>query len=138
MLDYVCGKRLPAALPGRLEALERHEGLESVRAQLLAVSAATIDRILAPPKKKGAAAEGRCGGPSRGRRCDSRWRCTFVEVDLGAHEGGNAQGDYAPTKLINNHLRRYWERERIGDYARDEGEAEVELLGVLYEGWGWK
>ena len=55
LLDYLCGKRLVAALPGTLEALERHgewKPSEELRGKLVSISAATIDRLLAPEKKK--------------------------------------------------------------------------------------
>ena len=47
--DRVCGKRLVAMIPILVPALEQHGRLqlgESEQAQLLAVSAATIDRML--------------------------------------------------------------------------------------------
>ncbi len=47
--DRICGKRLKAALPSFVEAMERHGHLqldEEVRRRLLAASAATIDRLL--------------------------------------------------------------------------------------------
>jgi hypothetical protein len=48
--DRICGKRLKAVLPGLVVALERHGHLNLdavVRQRVLAVSAATIDRLLA-------------------------------------------------------------------------------------------
>ena len=54
-LDYLCGKRMARALPGALEALERHGELHlppEVRARLLRISAATIDCLLAPPRSR--------------------------------------------------------------------------------------
>ena len=51
--DRVCGKRLKALLPILVPALERHGHLAldaRVREQLMAVSAATIDRRLAPAR----------------------------------------------------------------------------------------
>lgn len=47
--DRVCGKRLKALLPILLPALERNGHLkldEAIRAKILAMSAATIDRLL--------------------------------------------------------------------------------------------
>ena len=47
--DRICGKRLKAALPLLLDAMEKHGHMkidETVRSQLLAMSAATIDRHL--------------------------------------------------------------------------------------------
>ena len=49
--DRICGKRLKAVLPNLVEAMERHGHLEldaEVKRLLLAASAATIDRLLAP------------------------------------------------------------------------------------------
>jgi hypothetical protein len=56
--DRVCGKRLKALLPVLMEAMERHGRLELdpvVRAGVLAMSAATIDRALAPCRETGGA-----------------------------------------------------------------------------------
>ena len=109
MLDYVCGKRLAAALPGVLEALERHGELqmtEEVRAALMRVSAATIDRLLREEKRKlqlKGRARTRPGTLLKHQipvRTFSDWeegRPGFVEMDLVAHEGGRAQGDYVQT-----------------------------------------
>ena len=109
LLDYLCGKRLVAALPETIEALERHGELkltEELRRQLLSVSAATIDRLLASEKKK-LRLKGRSltkpGSLLRQQipiRTFSDWdeaRPGFVEMDLVAHEGGNASGDFAYT-----------------------------------------
>jgi hypothetical protein len=52
--DRVCGKRPKAALPVLVPAMERHGHLaldEAVRSRLLAVSAATIDRLLRPVRR---------------------------------------------------------------------------------------
>src|SRR5713101_6208298 len=57
--DRICGKRLKPLLPVLLPALEGHGHVKldpTVRAQLLAVSAATIDRMLSGAR---AAASGR-------------------------------------------------------------------------------
>ncbi|MBK6848911.1 MAG: hypothetical protein IPG96_15720 [Proteobacteria bacterium] len=51
--DRLCGKRLKPLIPVLLEALQRHGHLlldEAVRARVLAISAATIDRLLAPTR----------------------------------------------------------------------------------------
>jgi hypothetical protein len=55
MLDYLSGKRLAPALPLVVEALERHGELEldkQVRAKLVKMSAATIDRLLRSDKQR--------------------------------------------------------------------------------------
>ena len=49
--DRICGKRLKAILPDLVDAMERHGHLNldtEVRKKLFKVSAATIDRLLAP------------------------------------------------------------------------------------------
>ena len=109
LLDYICGKRLVGALAETIEALERHGELklsEELRRRLLSVSAATIDRLLASERKK-LQLKGRSstkpGSLLRQQipiRSFADWddaRPGFVEVDLVAHEGGNASGDYAYT-----------------------------------------
>jgi hypothetical protein len=52
--DRLCGKRLAALLPLLVESLEQHGHLAlepAVRQQVLAMSSATIDRLLAPIRK---------------------------------------------------------------------------------------
>ena len=54
-LGGICGKRLAAVMARTVSALERHGELEltdEVRAQLLAMSAATIDRLLAARRRR--------------------------------------------------------------------------------------
>lgn len=109
MLDYLCGKRLVAALAGTLEALERHGELKlapSIGKKLLSISAATIDRLLAEEKRR-LRWKGRSGTKPGtllrhqvAVRTYQDWdegQPGFVEVDLVAHEGGNGSGDYAQT-----------------------------------------
>ena len=52
--DRICGKRLKAAIPHLMKAMEKHGHLEldpEVRNKLIAMSAATIDRMLTPVRK---------------------------------------------------------------------------------------
>lgn len=47
--DRICGKRLKAAIPSLIDAMERHGHIrldEMVRSKLLTISAATMDRRL--------------------------------------------------------------------------------------------
>ena len=92
--DRVCGKRLKALLPTLVPALERHGHLTldpRVREQLMAVSAATIDRRLASARAvtAGQRRRRRSGGDRvRGRvpvRTFGDWQDPapgFVEADL--------------------------------------------------------
>lgn len=109
MLDYMSGKRLKPALPGLIERLEACKELrlkKSIRAKLLAISAATIDRLLK---------EARATHTLKGRhhtkpgtllkhqipvRTFSDWsdlRPGFLEIDLVGHEGGLLRGDFCYT-----------------------------------------
>jgi hypothetical protein len=52
--DRLCGKRLHALLPQLVESLEHHAHLQleqAVRARVLTMSSATIDRLLAPVRQ---------------------------------------------------------------------------------------
>ncbi len=109
IMDYICGKRLVAILPELVWKLEQHGELRcdaQTRKKLLRISAATIDRLLRPERRKY-----ELRGRSRTRpgtllkhqipiRTFSDWdenRPGFVEVDLVAHDGGLAAGDYCQT-----------------------------------------
>src|SRR6201995_921766 len=65
--DRVCGKRLRPLVPILAEAMERHGHLQlapEVRAGLLAMSAATIDRALHEARKPGGGRKRRRAPPS--------------------------------------------------------------------------
>jgi hypothetical protein len=72
--DRVCGKRLVVMIPTLVPALERHGRLqlgEGEQAQLLAVSAATIDRMLGDVRRRAAVAGGPASTPRSVARCRS-------------------------------------------------------------------
>lgn len=108
-LDFISGRRLAAALPDLLEGLRRHGERtppDGVRELLLKVSPSTIDRLLAPEKRR-MRLKGR-GGTKPGTllrrqipvRTFADWddaRPGFVEIDLVGHDGGNGSGDFAQT-----------------------------------------
>ncbi len=111
--DRVCGKRLKPLLPILLPALERHGHVrldQAVRARLLVVSAATIDRMLAGPR---AATGGRRARtkttPAVRRRIPVRtfadWHEPapgFFEVDFVVHCGESMAGSYASTLVLTD------------------------------------
>ena len=69
--DRICGKRLKAMVPTLVEAMERHGHLSlapEVRAALLAMSVATIDRALRPVRERAGCRTRRSGVPSAIRR----------------------------------------------------------------------
>ena len=96
----LCGKRLAPFIRETLPVLERFEEVTlsvEVRAKLLAVSPATIDRLLAPERKKyqlKGRSTTRPGSLLKHQipiRTFADWderRPGFVEVDLVAHDGG--------------------------------------------------
>src|ERR1700712_273611 len=111
--DRVCGKRLKAMIPTLLPAMERHGHFDlvpKIRAALLAISAATIDRALAPQRE-------RSGSGTRRRRSPSALRQSipvrpfsgrndpppgFIEVDLVAHSGPVASGAFLQTLVLTD------------------------------------
>ena len=61
--DRICSKRLKSVLPSIIEAMERHGHLDVeqiVRDKVLAVSAATIDRLLKPVRIKAKRRRSKC------------------------------------------------------------------------------
>jgi len=109
ILDFICGKRLVAIMPEVLRRLEYFGELKvdaRTRAKLLKISAATIDRLLSPERRKH-----QLRGRARTKpgtllkkqiplRTFSEWneqRPGFVEIDLVAHDGGLATGEYLYT-----------------------------------------
>ena len=109
ILDYICGKRLAPVLGEVVERLESFGEIgcdKETREKLGRISAATIDRLLAGERKKH-----QLRGRSRTRpgsllkkqipmRTFSEWderTPGFVEIDLVAHDGGFASGEYLQT-----------------------------------------
>jgi hypothetical protein len=110
--DRVCGKRLKALLPILLTALEKHGHLKldaQVREHLLSLSAATVDRLLAParavacrPRKRR-----RPSGPRQKTmvRTFADWggaRIGEMEMDLVAHCGATNSGSYVNTLVLTD------------------------------------
>ena len=110
----MCGKRLKALLPILVPALERHGHLSldpGVRERLMAVSAATIDRRLAPARAVTAGQR----RPRRSRldgvrgsvpvRTFGDWKDPapgFVEADLVAHCGRTMAGSFVSTLVLTD------------------------------------
>jgi hypothetical protein len=111
--DRICGKRLKAALPVLVQAMERHGHLAldaTVRDRLLAMSASTIDRLLRPVRVRAGAGRRRPGATSAIRRgvrvrTFSDWGEPppgFAEVDLVAHSGPSMAGAFAWTLVLTD------------------------------------
>ncbi|EJU11280.1 transposase [Sphingomonas sp. LH128] len=110
--DRVCGKRLHAMLPLLVEAMERHGHmtlLPAIRAGILTMSAATIDRRLAPFRE--GAKRRRRAPPSAAVKAAVPVRTFadwgdpspgFFEADLVAHSGPSADGRFVQTLTLTD------------------------------------
>jgi hypothetical protein len=112
--NYICAKRLVPFLPELVPTLERHGHLQltdAVRAQVLAVSSATADRLLQPLRK--AAAPRGLSTTRAGRllkhqipiRTFGDWNETrpgFLEADLVAHCGWRVEGAFLNTPVLTD------------------------------------
>jgi len=105
--DGLCGKRLRAFIDTALPILERFQEIilpdNETRAKLLAISPATIDRLLAPTRKnfwnkgRSSTKPGTLLKHHIPIRTFEEWNDHtpgFLEVDLVAHDGGSAYGDF--------------------------------------------
>lgn len=114
--DRLCGKRLHALLPQLVESLEHHGHLQleqGVRARVLTMSSATIDRLLAPVRSSSGGNGWR--RPPRAhsgvrRRVQVRtfkgWddhkQPGWLEIDLVAHCGGRLEGRFIWTLVATD------------------------------------
>ncbi|CAE6858433.1 hypothetical protein R75461_07848 [Paraburkholderia nemoris] len=113
--DRVCGERLKALIPKLVDAMERHGHLELdpvIKAELLEVSAATIDRMLANARlqidgqrkrRKGVGSAIRRSIPVR---TFADWRDPppgFFEIDMVEHCGGSkTDGEFVHTLTLTD------------------------------------
>jgi len=109
LMDYPSGKRMRAALPVWIPVLERYRELdvsEVIRDHLLSISAATIDRVLAPVRRRvtlRSRARTKPGTLLKHQvpvRTFAEWNEVepgFCELDLVGHDGGVARGEYLQT-----------------------------------------
>ena len=113
--DRICGKRLKALIPKLVDAMERHGHLDMdpvIRAKLLQVSAATIDRMLANARlhidgqrkrRKGVGSAIRRSIPVR---TFADWRDPppgFFEIDMVEHCGGTkVDGEFVHTLTLTD------------------------------------
>ncbi|HZP90449.1 MAG TPA: integrase [Actinomycetota bacterium] len=108
-LNGPCGKRLAPFMSEIVASMERAGELEldpAVRDKLLRISAATIDRRLAPERRR-LRLKGRSGTKPGTLlkaqipiRTFAEWdeaRPGFFEADLVAHDGGDARGEFCQT-----------------------------------------
>lgn len=112
--NYICAKRLVPFLPELVPTLEWHGYLQlpdAVRAQVLAVSPATADRLLQPRRQKdsprglGTTRVGRLLKHQIPIRTFADWNETrpgFLEADLVAHCGWTVEGSFLHTLVLTD------------------------------------
>ena len=112
--DRLCSKRLKPIIPVLLPALERHGQLAidgAIRALVLAVSPATIDRLLCEVRLVARGGRRRRAGFSSAVRRTvpvrtfGDWKDPppgFVEVDFVAHSGPSAAGSFVQTMVLTD------------------------------------
>lgn len=131
LADGLCGKRLVVFIRQTLTLLEQQGSLriadQAVREQLMTISAATADRLLMKSK-----ARMKLKGHSTTRpgtllkhhipiRTFADWddhRPGFCEVDLVAHDGGSACGDYIHTLDLTDVVTGWTEQEAVRNKAQ--------------------
>jgi hypothetical protein len=136
--DRICGKRLKAVLPGLLAALERHGHLNldaTVRQRLLAVSAATIDRLLASVRGNTYHRKKRRAKNSSSKEIPVRTFADYgdampgyLEIDFVSHGGTSMQGVFL-WSLVATDICTGW-TEAVALVAREQSLV-VEGLEVL-------
>jgi hypothetical protein len=112
--DRICGKRLKPLIPVLMTAMERHGHLAldpAVRERLEAISAATIDRMLASVRKEAGSQGRRRRAPSSAIRRTVAIRTYadwndpppgFFEADLVSHSGPLTSGSFAQTLVLTD------------------------------------
>jgi hypothetical protein len=111
--DRVCGKRLKAIIPTLAAAMQHHGHLAltpEVYGSLLKMSAATIDRVLAPQREHCGRRRRRPGSAMTIRRSIpvrtfSDWNDPapgFIEADLVSHSGPVASGSFVQTLVLTD------------------------------------
>ena len=111
--DRICGKRLKEAIPTLVIAMERYGHLQleaEVRRLLLAMSAATMDRLLKPVREIGKQGRRRPGISTPLRRSIAvrtfnDWNDPppgFFEMDMVAHCGKSVAGSHAHSLVLTD------------------------------------
>ena len=130
LLNYVCGKRLVAIMPELIAKLEQFGELRLTpltKEKLLRISAASIDRLLQPERRKQQLRQRSHTKPGTllkhqiPIRTFAEWdeaQPGFVEIDLVAHDGGLALGDYCQTLDLTDVCTGWTETEAVPNKAQ--------------------
>lgn len=108
--DYICGKRLVSIIPemiSKFKKFKEYDITDPVKEKLNKISAATIDRLLAPSRKSLGRQHGASMTKSTSYLIDripvktfGEWKETpvgFTQLDLVSHNGGNVYGGFLHT-----------------------------------------
>lgn len=130
IMDCICGKRLKAAIADLIPVLKENMEIRLTRAtegKLLKISPATIDRLLAPERKK-QLLKGRSGTKPGTLlkhqipiRTFSEWdesKPGYVEVDLVGHDGGDSSGDFCQTLDVTDVCTGWTETQAVRNKAQ--------------------
>jgi hypothetical protein len=130
LLNYLCGKRLVAIMPQLLDKLEQFGELRLAavtKEKLLRISAATVDRLLQPERRKHELRRRSHTKPGTllkhqiPIRTFAEWdeqQPGFAEIDLVAHDGGLALGDYCQTLDLTDVCTGWTETEAVPNKAQ--------------------
>lgn len=129
-LDFMCGKRLKAVLTQTVSVMEKW-GEMNVSAEtgrkLDRISAATIDRLLRPERKRlelksrSGTKPGTLLKHQVGIRTFADWdenKPGFAETDLVSHGGGDEQGDFCQTLCLTDVCSAWTEAEAVRNKAQ--------------------
>ena len=129
-LDFMCGKRLKAALTQSVSVMERWSEINvsaQTKRKLERISAATIDRLLGPERKR-LELKSRSGtkpGTLLKHQVTIRtfadWdenKPGFAETDLVSHGGGDERGDFCQTLCLTDVCSAWTEAETVRNKAQ--------------------
>jgi hypothetical protein len=130
LLNYSCGKRLVAIMPELIVKLEQFGELRLApvtKEKLRRISAATVDRLLQPERRKQQLRRRSHTKPGTllkhqiPIRTFAEWdeqQPGFAEIDLVAHDGGLAVGDYCQTLDLTDVCTGWTETEAVPNKAQ--------------------
>jgi hypothetical protein len=130
IMDYICGKRLAPILKELIPRLIRFGEIrlaQEAKDKLMKISPATIDRILAPERKKykiKGRANTKPGTLLKSQipiRTFSQWndkRPGFVEIDLVGHDGGDGSGEFLQTLDVTDVATGWTETQAVKNKAQ--------------------
>jgi hypothetical protein len=130
IMDCICGKRLAPVMKDIVPRLIRFREIsidETVKGKLMKISSSTIDRMLAPERKKhqikgkGNTKPGTLLKNQIPIRTFSDWnekKPGFVEIDLVGHDGGDSHGEFAQTLDVTDVCTTWTETEAVRNKAQ--------------------